>query len=46
MRGKKASSGAGSSSKKLAESKKETAEPEPQGNLVADLLGKKSPPGF
>lgn len=41
MRGKKASPGTGSSLKKLAESKKETAEPEPQGNLVADFLGEK-----
>jgi len=31
----------GSSLKKLAESKKETAKPKPQGNLVADFLGKK-----
>jgi hypothetical protein len=41
MRGKKASPGTGSSLKKLAESKKETAKPEPQGSLVADFLGKK-----
>jgi hypothetical protein len=41
MRGKKASTGTGSSLKKLAESKKETAKPEPHGSLVADFLGKK-----
>ena len=40
MRGK-ATPGTGSSLKKLAESKEETAKPEPQGNLVADFLGKK-----